>query len=70
MPRYWYVDYDREASEVYAQDPEGCFTKSNGDKVSSTDAKKKLDRMSQALGELIDAENGLLTNVLKSDKGR
>ena len=50
--------------------PEGCFTKSNGDKVSSTDAKKKLDRMSQALGELIDAENGLLTNVLKSDKGR
>lgn len=50
--------------------PEGCFTKSNGDKVGSTGAKKKLDRMAQELGELIDAESGLLTNVLKSDKGR
>lgn len=26
--------------------------------------------MSQELGELIDAENTMLTNVLKSDKGR
>jgi hypothetical protein len=26
--------------------------------------------MAQELGDLIDAENGLLTNVLKSDKSR
>ena len=50
--------------------PAGCFTKSNGDNVGSSDAKKKLEHMSQELGELIDAENTMLTNVLKSDKGR
>ncbi len=38
--------------------------------MSSSDAKKKLERMAQDLGELIDTENGLLTSVLKSDKGR
>lgn len=56
--------------ELMMLNPAGCFTKSNGDSVSSTDAKKKLERMSQELGELIDAENTMLTNVLKSDKGR
>ena len=56
--------------ELLMLNPAGCFTKSNGDRVSSTDAKKKLERMSQELGELIDAENTMLTNVLKSDKGR
>ena len=50
--------------------PAGCFTKSNGDNVGSSDAKKQLEHMSQELGELIDAENTMLTNVLKSDKGR
>lgn len=39
MPRYWYVDYDREASEVYAQDCEddwnlyGFAYSMNGDHV-------------------------------------
>ncbi len=50
--------------------PSGCFTSSAGKNVSSSDAKKKLDRMAQELGELIDAENGMLTSVLKSDKKR
>ena len=45
-------------------------SKSNGDSLSSSDAKKKLEHMSQELEELIDAENAMLTNVLKSDKGR
>ncbi len=31
---------------------------------------KKLDHMSQELGELIDLEDALLKNVLKSDKKR
>lgn len=50
--------------------PVGCFTKSNSDSVNSSDAKRKLEHMAQELGELIDTENALLTNVLKSDKGR
>lgn len=56
--------------ELMMLNPAGCFSKSNGDSVSSSDAKKKLEHMSQELGELIDAENTMLTSVLKSDKGR
>lgn len=56
--------------ELMMLNPAGCFSKSNGDHVSSSDAKKKLEHMSQELGELIDDENAMLTNVLKSDKGR
>ena len=56
--------------EILMTNPEGCFTTSNGNNVKSADAKKKLDHMSQSLGELIDTENALLTNVLKSDKNR
>lgn len=56
--------------ELMMMNPSGCFTTGSGNTVSSSDAKKKLERMAQDLGELIDAENGLLTNVLKSDKGR
>ena len=50
--------------------PSGCFTDGKGKTVPSTEAIKKLDNMSQELGDLIDTENGLLTNVLKSDKKR
>lgn len=56
--------------ELMMTNPEGCFTTSNGKTVGSAEAKKKLERMAQEIGELIDLENGLLTNVLKSDKGR
>lgn len=56
--------------EIMMLNPAGCFTKGNGESVSSSDAKRKLDHMAQELGELIDAENGLLTAVLKSDKDR
>ena len=55
--------------ELMMLNPAGCFTKS-GDTVSSTDAKKKLEHMSQEFGELIDTENSMLTSLLKSDKGR
>ena len=34
------------------------------------EAKEILENMAQSLGELIDSENGLLTNTLKSDKDR
>ena len=56
--------------ELMMTNPAGCFTTGSGKTVSSTDAKRRLEHMAQELGELIDRENGLLTNVLKSDKGR
>ena len=56
--------------ELMMTNPAGCFTTGSGKTVSSTDAKRKLEHMAQELGELIDRENGLLNNVLKSDKGR
>lgn len=56
--------------EVMMLNPAGCFTSKTGSPVQASDAKRKLENMAQSLGELIDTENGLLTNVLKSDKGR
>lgn len=56
--------------ELMMTNPAGCFTTGSGKAVSSADAKRKLEHMAQELGELIDRENGLLINVLKSDKGR
>lgn len=56
--------------ELMMTNPAGCFTTGNGNSVSASDAKRKLDHMAQELGELIDRENTLLTNVLKSDKSR
>ncbi len=56
--------------EIMMTNPAGCFTTASGREVGSSDAKRKLEHMAQELGELIDKENGLLTNVLKSDKGR
>ena len=50
--------------------PAGCFQTGSGAPVKASEAKKKLDHMAEELGELIDAENALLTNVLKSDKDR
>lgn len=56
--------------ELMMTNPAGCFTTTTGKTVVASDAKKKLEHMAQELGELIDQENHLLTNVLKSDKSR
>lgn len=56
--------------EIMMQNPDGCFETSSGKTVKSSDAKNKLNRMSESLGCLIDTENSLLTKVLKSDKSR
>ena len=56
--------------EIMMLNPQGCFTKPNGNNVSPSDAERKLDNMTKEIGELIDKENTLLKNVLKSDKGR
>lgn len=67
------MDLDVELSHCYdimMLNPEGCFTTSNGNPVKPARAKEILENMAQSLGELIDSENGLLTNTLKSDKDR
>lgn len=56
--------------DIMMLNPEGCFTTSNGNPVKPARAKEILENMAQSLGELIDSENGLLTNTLKSDKDR
>lgn len=56
--------------EIMMLNPSGCFSSTSSSQVSASDAKRKLENMAQNLGELIDTENGLLTNILKSDKGR
>ena len=56
--------------EVMMLNPQGCFTTSTGKEVSAYDAKTKLNKMAENLGCLIDKENRLLTEVVKSDKKR
>lgn len=56
--------------ELMMTNPVGCFSTGSGKEVGAADAKRRLEHMAQTLGELIDQENSLLTNVLKSDKGR
>lgn len=56
--------------DIMMLNPEGCFTTSNGNPVKPARAKEILENMAQSLGELIDSENSLLTNTLKSDKDR
>lgn len=56
--------------DLMMTNPSGCFTTVGGSSVDASKAKKKLEHMAQELGDLIDAENVLLTNVLKSDKSR
>lgn len=48
--------------------PGGCFETTSGKPVKSGDTTKRLDNLSQTLGDLIDKENALLTGLLKSDK--
>lgn len=45
---------------ILTQNPEGAFTNSKGEHLEASKAKKKLDNMSQKLGDLIDEEKKLL----------
>ncbi len=56
--------------EVMMLNPQGCFSTASGKEVPPGEAVKRLDHMAQSLGEKIDKENNLLTNVLKSDRAR
>ncbi len=50
--------------------PQGCFTTTSGKNIPASEATERLEHMAQSLGEKIDHENTLLTNVMKSDKSR
>lgn len=56
--------------EVMMLNPQGCFSTASGKEVPPGEAVKRLDHMAQSLGEKIDKENSLLTNVLKNDRAR
>ena len=55
---------------ILALNPQGCFTKPDGKSIPPAEATKKLDDMSQSLGEKIDRENELIRAVLESDRKR
>ncbi len=50
---------------ILSQNPQGSFTSSSGKTVDADTASKRLDKMAQHLGEMIDAENDLLRGSLK-----
>ena len=59
---------DEALSDVYQiliLNPEGCFTTSTGKTVDASTASKKLDKMAQHLGDLIDRERELLAGALR-----
>ena len=55
---------------ILSQNPEGCFTTAQGRTLKAAEASEKLDKMAQSLGELIDAEQGLIRTVMDSDRKR
>lgn len=52
--------------ELMNRNPQGCFEKN----VSSSEAKDKLSKMTEKVGNLIDAEFKLIKGVLESDRHR
>ena len=51
--------------QILMQNPEGFFTTSAGKTVDASTASKKLDKMAQHLGDLIDRETDLLAGALR-----
>lgn len=54
--------------EILMQNPAGALQTKGGKTISSGEAKTKIEKKAQVLGELIDEENRLLTGVIKQDK--
>lgn len=52
--------------ETMMLNPQGCFTKSGGASIPSSEAIKRLDRLAENLGNQIDQENKLLNGLLKA----
>lgn len=56
--------------EILSQNPSGAMTSKTGKELNNYEANKKLDNMSQTLGELIDLELELIPKTIKNDKER
>lgn len=56
--------------DILSQNPAGAFTTCSNKDVAPDDARRKLENMSQSLGELIDSETKMLTKILKNDRDR
>ena len=56
--------------DILVKNPEGCFADSKGKILDSEKAMKKIDNMSQSLGEKIADLERILTSLLKSDAKR
>lgn len=54
--------------DILSKNPSGAFVTSTKKDVAPADASKKLDNMSQELGELIDSELKMINKILQSDK--
>lgn len=54
--------------DILSKNPSGAFVTSTKKDVAPADASKKLDNMSQELGELIDNELKMINKILQSDK--
>ena len=49
--------------------PQGAFTTQNSSPLDSSSASKRIDKMADSLGNLINEENALLTGAIKSLNG-
>lgn len=53
---------------VLYQNPQGAFVTGKGKSIPAGEAMKRLENMSQSLGEKIDQEADLLTGIMDSDR--
>lgn len=56
--------------QIMMWNPQGCFESTNVKTKDNTDAVRRLDRMAEKLGCLIDDEDKLIQAVIASDKTR
>lgn len=56
--------------QIMMWNPQGCFEDTNIKTKNSTDAVRRLDKMAEKLGCLIDDEDKLIQGVIASDKTR
>lgn len=55
----------RHTYDVLMLNPQGAFSKTNGNSVPETEALEKLDKMCANIGNLINKEKGLLIGIKK-----
>lgn len=53
---------------ILMTNPQGAFTNTKGETISSSNAKARLNGMADSLGDKIDKEKNLITGLLEADK--